>query len=145
MVDVCSAKVTESRWSFFTHLSGRPGRFIGPISPLGVERCVHGERLSRVEFLDFADDIVGCSIVEDAIEDPAQLESLDPPPCDITIAWSGEDRLFPIDVYGARARQLIPGARFLVLEGVGHVPMIDDPQLVADTIRGATRGISAGE
>ena len=33
---------------------------------------------------------------------------------------------------------LIPGARYIVLEDVGHVPMLDDPQLVAQTILAAT-------
>ena len=35
---------------------------------------------------------------------------------------------------GARARELVPGARFIVLDDVGHVPMLDDPELVARTI-----------
>ncbi len=100
--------------------------------------AVHGDRLNRADFIDSADNVLGCSILEDAIEDTAQLEPLDPLPCPITLAWSREDRLFPVDVYGARAQQMIPGARFVVLDDVGHVPMFDDPELVADTIRAAT-------
>jgi pimeloyl-ACP methyl ester carboxylesterase len=30
----------------------------------------------------------------------------------------------------------IPGARLIPLPGCGHVPMVDNPQLVADTIMG---------
>jgi len=61
----------------------------------------------------------------------------------VTIAWAAEDRLFPLAVYEERARGLVSGADFRVLEGVGHVPMYDDPELVADTIRAATRaGVS---
>jgi pimeloyl-ACP methyl ester carboxylesterase len=100
--------------------------------------AVHGERLSRRDFVESADNILGCTVLDDMIEDAAQLEPLDPPPCPITLAWSGEDRLFPVDVYGARAREMIPGARFIVLDDVGHVPMSDDPKLVADTILEAT-------
>jgi len=74
----------------------------------------------------------------------AQIAPLDPPPCPITLAWSGGDRLLPVDVYGARARELIPGARFIVLDDVGHVPMSDDPQLVAETILTATTASSHG-
>ena len=33
------------------------------------------------------------------------------------------------------ARALVPAARFEVLESVGHVTMLDDPELVAATIR----------
>jgi hypothetical protein len=36
--------------------------------------------------------------------------------------------------HGANARRLIPGARYVVLEDVGHVAMLDDAQLVAQTI-----------
>ena len=68
----------------------------------------------------------------------AQIAPLDPPPCPITLAWAAEDLLFPVDLYGTRARELIPGARFIVLDDVGHVPMFDDPQLVAETILAVT-------
>ena len=104
--------------------------------------AVRGDRLSRAGFLDSADNILGCSIVEDTIEDTAELQPMDPPSCPITLAWSAEDRLFPLDVYGARARELVPGARFVVLEDVGHVPLYDDPQLVADTILAATTAVT---
>jgi pimeloyl-ACP methyl ester carboxylesterase len=66
------------------------------------------------------------------------MEPLDPPPCPITLAWSEKDVLFPPDLYGARARELMPGAEYVLLEGVGHIPMLDDPPLVAETIRKAS-------
>ena len=106
--------------------------------------AVHGDRLSRADFVDSADSTLGCSVLEDAIEDTAKLEPLDPPPCPITLAWSEHDRIFPVDRYGARARQMIPGARFAILDDVGHVPMFDDPQLVADTIVAATEATASG-
>ncbi len=106
--------------------------------------ALHGDRLSRADFIDSADNVLGCTILEDTFEDTAQLSPLDPLPCPITLAWSREDSLFPIDVYGARAQEMIPRARFVVLDDVGHVPMFDDPQLVADTILAATK-VSANE
>jgi pimeloyl-ACP methyl ester carboxylesterase len=96
--------------------------------------AVHGERVSPAELLALADDTIGCEIVEDLLATDAQLAPLDPPPCPVTLAWSGQDRLFPVDVYGSHARELIPRASFIVLDDVGHVPMLDDPQLVAQTI-----------
>jgi pimeloyl-ACP methyl ester carboxylesterase len=107
--------------------------------------AVHGDRMTRADFLDSADDTIRCSILEDAIEDPSELEPLDPPPCPITLAWSRQDRLLPVDVYGIRARQMIPGARFIVLDDVGHVPMFDDPQLVADTIIATTEAAASAD
>ena len=42
-----------------------------------------------------------------------------------------------------RAREIVPGAEFVVLDDVGHVPMLDDPRLVAETILGVTGAASA--
>lgn len=108
--------------------------------------AVHGERVGPAELLAIADDTIGCEIAEDLLSTliEAQLAPLDPLPCPITLAWSGCDRLLPVDVFGARARELIPGARFIVLDDVGHVPMLDDPQLVAQTILTATAPSSHG-
>ncbi|MGP8241539.1 MAG: alpha/beta fold hydrolase [Solirubrobacteraceae bacterium] len=101
--------------------------------------AVHGERVSPAEYLALADDVIGCEIAEDLSSVmEAQIAPLDPPPCPITLAWAAEDLLFPVDLYGTRARELIPGARFIVLDDVGHVPMFDDPQLVAETILAVT-------
>ena len=60
--------------------------------------------------------------------------------CPVTIALAAEDRLFPLDLYGGAGPPLVGGAEFLVLDDVGHVPMYDDPRLVADTIRGTGGG-----
>jgi pimeloyl-ACP methyl ester carboxylesterase len=100
--------------------------------------AVHGERVSPAELLAMADDVIGCEIAEDLFADESSLAPLDPPSCPITLAWAGRDRIFPVEINGARARELIPAARFLVLDGVGHVPMLDDPQLVARTILAST-------
>ena len=96
--------------------------------------AAHGERASRAETLALVGDLLGCEARSDLLDTHEQLEPLDPPPCPITIAWSAEDRVLPLDVNGARARELIPRARFVVLDDVGHLPMLDDPQLVARTI-----------
>ncbi|HUC01011.1 MAG TPA: alpha/beta hydrolase [Solirubrobacterales bacterium] len=48
----------------------------------------------------------------------------------VTIAWGEHDRL----VGPPKENRRPAGARFLVLPGVGHTPMWDDPQLVARTL-----------
>jgi pimeloyl-ACP methyl ester carboxylesterase len=51
----------------------------------------------------------------------------------VTIAWGTRDRLLPPrQVLVAKAS--LPQARFLPLRGCGHVPMTDDPALVADVL-----------
>jgi len=51
----------------------------------------------------------------------------------VTIGWGTRDRLLPPrQVLVAKAR--IPHARLVPLPGCGHVPMTDDPGLVADVL-----------
>jgi pimeloyl-ACP methyl ester carboxylesterase len=51
----------------------------------------------------------------------------------VTIAWGTKDRLLrPPQVLVAKAR--LPQARIRPLPGCGHVPMTDDPPLVADVL-----------
>lgn len=96
--------------------------------------AMHGERVSPTEFLSLTDDVIGCQISGDLLARDARLSPLDPAPCPITLAWSAEDRIFPLEAYRSRACELIPGADFIVLDDVGHIPMLDDPRLVAQTI-----------
>jgi pimeloyl-ACP methyl ester carboxylesterase len=53
--------------------------------------------------------------------------------CPVTIAWGDRDRLL-LPRQARRALAAIPGARHVVLAGCGHVPMSDDPDLVARAI-----------
>ncbi len=119
----------------------RGRRMLGPLARSARFRryamrdiAVHGERVSRADLLDAADDTIGCDVAEELIVPGHRLEPLQAT-CPVTIAWAEHDVLFPLDAYRQRVDAVVPGAEFLVLEGTGHVPMIDDPQLVADTIR----------
>ena len=57
----------------------------------------------------------------------------DVPDVPVTIAWGSRDRLL-LRRQGVRASGPIPGARLVRLPGCGHVPMNDDPALVARVI-----------
>ncbi|MFJ2396852.1 MULTISPECIES: alpha/beta fold hydrolase [unclassified Streptomyces] len=54
----------------------------------------------------------------------------DVPGLPVTVAWGTRDRLL-VRRQGIRAKQIIPRARLVRLPGCGHVPMNDDPALVA--------------
>ena len=56
-----------------------------------------------------------------------------PPTVPVTIAWGDRDRVLP-PRQAQRAAALLPAATHLPLPDCGHVPMIDDPELVAQTI-----------
>ncbi|MFD8100013.1 alpha/beta fold hydrolase, partial [Nocardia fluminea] len=72
-----------------------------------------------------------------------QIASVPELPCPITLAWSEKDAILPPSVNGRIAQERFPRARFEILRGVGHVPMIDDPQLVAATILATTGAVPA--
>ncbi|MFJ9413228.1 alpha/beta fold hydrolase [Streptomyces sp. NPDC101227] len=57
----------------------------------------------------------------------------DVPDVPVTIGWGSRDRLL-LPRQGVRAKHAIPGARLVRLPGCGHVPMNDDPGLVARVI-----------
>jgi pimeloyl-ACP methyl ester carboxylesterase len=100
--------------------------------------AVDAGRLDRRHLIEIVDAALGCEVLDELLEYEGEMEPLDPPPCPITLAWAEKDILFPPTLYGARARELMPGAEYVLLENVGHIPMLDDPELVAETIRTAS-------
>ncbi|MFI1535022.1 alpha/beta fold hydrolase [Streptomyces anandii] len=62
----------------------------------------------------------------------------DVPGIPVTVAWGTQDRLL-VRRQGIRAKQIIPRARLVRLPGCGHVPMNDDPALVARVILDGSR------
>ncbi|MFF9917867.1 alpha/beta fold hydrolase [Streptomyces globisporus] len=56
----------------------------------------------------------------------------------VTVAWGTRDRIL-LRRQGVRAKRVIPHARLVRLPGCGHVPMNDDPALVARVILDTSR------
>jgi pimeloyl-ACP methyl ester carboxylesterase len=105
---------------------------------------VHGERLSADQAVGITEEFLECTIITDICNlADERIASMDPLPCPITIAWAERDTVFPLELYEAAVRQRLPHAMFTVLPGVGHVPMIDDPELVARTILAVTASAMA--
>ncbi|MFE2441396.1 alpha/beta fold hydrolase [Streptomyces sp. NPDC059426] len=68
----------------------------------------------------------------------SEMFTHDIPDVPVTIAWGSRDRVLPRR-QGVRAKRVIPGARLVRLPGCGHVPMNDDPALVARVILDGSR------
>ncbi|MFF7178785.1 alpha/beta fold hydrolase [Streptomyces sp. NPDC008121] len=62
----------------------------------------------------------------------------DVPGVPVTVAWGTRDRLL-LRRQGVRAKHTVPGARLVRLPGCGHVPMNDDPALVARVLLDGSR------
>ncbi len=62
----------------------------------------------------------------------------DVPGVPVTVAWGTRDLLL-VRRQGVRAKRIIPKARLIRLPGCGHVPMNDDPALVARVLLDGSR------
>jgi pimeloyl-ACP methyl ester carboxylesterase len=96
----------------------------------------HGDRLSAARAVEMADEGIDCAILADLCAADWRIARLDPVPCPITIAWGEKETVVPVGGHGKTAP--IPQASIKTLPGVRHVPMIDDPGLVARTILAVT-------
>jgi pimeloyl-ACP methyl ester carboxylesterase len=92
------------------------------------------------EALAMARSSTRCTVVDDVFETirngSARVTDLDRIDCPVLLAWGDKDRILPLRHHAPRFREEIPGAELVVLEGLGHTPMWDDPELVAATIGG---------
>jgi pimeloyl-ACP methyl ester carboxylesterase len=96
----------------------------------------HGERIPPGEAAHMMQGVVECSILVDlmdAVLRDGPAADLDKVSCPVRIAWAEKDRIFPVDRY-ADSFAAVPGVEVVRLPGCGHVPMYDDPDLIARTI-----------
>jgi len=99
--------------------------------------CQHGERLTPAQAEEAIRGAWECALVDrmaEAVRRDGPLRELEPLTCPVRIAWAEHDRILPSRGYSERFRRLLPDAEYTTLPGVGHVPMADDPELVARTI-----------
>lgn len=96
-----------------------------------------GHVMTAAEADELFRDNLACTALGDLLASMAQdgpLRPLSEAHCPIRIAWAQHDRVIPFGRYGEPLAEAIPDAELVTLLGVGHIPMHDDPQLVADTI-----------
>jgi pimeloyl-ACP methyl ester carboxylesterase len=101
------------------------------------QAMARGERLTPEQAASFLRDSVACPVYFDLMD--AILR--DGPPttfanigCPTVIAWGTRDRIIPLKIYSQRLRDLVPAAEWVEYPKLGHMPMCDDPELVAQTI-----------
>jgi len=98
------------------------------------ELVARPRNISAAEALMMFDGSSGCAILRDGIaiaesgEFFSDLGEIDVP---VRILYGTEDRLVRWPSHYQRMKKLLPDVEYLPLEGLGHLPMWDDPQLVA--------------
>jgi pimeloyl-ACP methyl ester carboxylesterase len=102
--------------------------------------ALHGDRLTREQALESTDGVLECAA------HPGVLDATAPGArryarfsCPIRVRLAEHDRLFPPRDYDKAIRRRVPGVDLTTLPGVGHIPMIDDPALVAREIEASVR------
>jgi len=126
-----SAKATERH---HVRLLARPGfRRVGLRDVMARGHLVPAE-----EALRLVRSSVRCDVVDDVFatmrDGSGRVVDLDRIEVPTLVAWGELDRLLPMDRHATRFRTEIPGVEFRVLRGLGHTPMWDDPNRVAETI-----------
>ena len=106
-----------------------------------------GDRVTVRDAVDMLVDARACTLVEPFLAWAAGDQPLPPRDTDatypITVGWADRDRMLPFADYGRPLLENVGPATLVRLPGVGHVPMLDDPALVAHTILTTTRRVDA--
>jgi pimeloyl-ACP methyl ester carboxylesterase len=101
----------------------------------------HVERETLVTYVHAS----GQSPVVDPLLRVLHLTPVDPLPVDrdypVRLVWGERDLVLPFKHFGSPMLERLPGAELIRLQGVGHVPMSDDPAGVAELILEVTRAI----
>lgn len=106
----------------------------------------HADRIPAEEVPEIFADMAGCDVLTDLLHGARSngpMERFEQIDCPVRIAWPVRDRTLPYERYGAPLRHAVPSAEFVRLPDVGHVPMWDDPELVARTILQVTAPVDA--
>lgn len=114
----------------------------GPVrtAAFRVPVAAHGSRIPVSAALEAASNFASApafaAVMKAGIVGFRDGDKVDVP---VTVAFGERDLIFPSA--GTRRRDLLPAhTRWLSLSGCGHVPMWDDPDLVARTILKGTQG-----
>jgi pimeloyl-ACP methyl ester carboxylesterase len=107
---------------------------------LGRKTMEHADRMPPGDFRDSLRAMARTAVLPQLLETMGRDGPVIPfrPTVPVTIAWSGLDRVIPYERYGRSYVERVEGARGTRIDGVGHVPMYDDPARVAAAIIAVT-------
>lgn len=117
-------------------LTGWLLRFAALRRLLGRKSMVHGDRVPAQDFRYSFEAMARAEVLPQLLDTMGRDGPVAPfkPAVPVTIAWSELDQVIPFDRYGQPYLRSVDGARDVIVTGVGHVPMYDDPEQVATRI-----------
>lgn len=121
-------------------------RFAPVRRALNKQAMEHGDRMPAGETRGAMESLRRTAMLPallDAMRDRGGLKPLDAGSTPICVAWCEQDKVIPFETYGRPVIETVRGAQSVMLPGVGHVPMYDDPALVSRTILDTARRAEA--
>jgi pimeloyl-ACP methyl ester carboxylesterase len=107
---------------------------------LGWSQFEHPERVDPLEMIADIRAIKNSPVLRPLIKvlasDP--IRPLPDPGCPVRVVWPRRDRIIPYEHHGKALMEKLPSAELVRLDGVGHVPMADDPEAVSRLITEVT-------
>lgn len=117
-------------------LTGWLLRFAAVRKLLGKKSMVHGDRVPAEDFRHSFQAMARTDVLPQLLDTMGRDGPVAAfrPTVPVTIAWSEQDQVIPFTRYGESYLRSVAGARGIIVTGVGHVPMYDDPEQVAARI-----------
>jgi len=130
----------------------RSERMLRRSSPAILARVARSPRLRAIAMRDLVADssrvtaadataifngAAGCAVTRDALDLAASGQAfgdLGPIDCPVRILYGTRDKVVRWPTHYSRLRQILPDAEWIALEGMGHLPMWEQPDLLARRI-----------
>jgi pimeloyl-ACP methyl ester carboxylesterase len=110
---------------------------------LGWHEFEHPERADPLELIADIRAIKSSPVVLPLMKALASspLRALPNPGCPVRVVWPRRDRVISYQHHGKAMMEKLPTAELVRLDGVGHVPMVDDPEAVSRLITEVTYAV----
>jgi len=110
---------------------------------LGRSQFEHPERADPLELIAdiraIKNSLILRPLMKALVSDP--IRPLPDPGCPVRVVWPLRDRILPYKHHGKPMMEKLPSAELARLNGVGHVPMSDDPEAVSRLITEVTSSV----
>jgi pimeloyl-ACP methyl ester carboxylesterase len=132
-------RVLESQGARLEKLAWNPrGRKM-----LAWSQFEHPERVDPLELIADIRAVKNSPVVRQLLKVIAStpIRPLPDPGCPVRVVWPCRDRVIPYKRRGKALMEKLPSAELVRLDGVGHVPMADDPEAVSRLITEVTSSV----